>query len=92
MLESGGATSFPDALAAPAPFGQMVVMGYASGSPLALDAGQAERFGGTAEKPFDPCYHQACDTTGNVDPLVLGQITDALTEVLRRLPPPPSGR
>ncbi len=44
MLESGGATSFPDALFALAPFGQMVVMGYASGAPLALDAGRVERF------------------------------------------------
>ncbi len=44
VLESGGATSFPDALAALAPFGQMVVMGYASGAPLALDAGRVERF------------------------------------------------
>ena len=67
-------------------------IGLFTGANGAKNAAQAERFGGTAEKPFDPCYHQACDTTGNVDPLVLGQITDALTEVLRRLPPPPSGR
>ena len=63
-------------------------IGLFTGANGAKNAAQAERFGGTAEKPFDPCYHQACDTTGNVDSLVLGQITDALTEALRRLPPP----
>jgi Zn-dependent M28 family amino/carboxypeptidase len=68
-------------------------IGLFTGASGAKNAAQAERFGGTAEKPFDPCYHQACDTTGNVDPQVLGQITDAVTEVLRRLPAPqPSGQ
>ena len=28
-------------------------------------------YGGTAGEPHDPCYHQACDTYGNVDTGVL---------------------
>ncbi len=30
-------------------------------------AEQAAIFGGTAGEPYDPCYHQACDTIDNVD-------------------------
>jgi Zn-dependent M28 family amino/carboxypeptidase len=46
---------------------------------------QAERFGGRAGQPFDPCYHKACDTVLNIDRAVLSQVTDALTEALRHL-------
>ncbi|NWL78106.1 aminopeptidase [Pseudomonas taiwanensis] len=28
---------------------------------------QAQRYGGAAGQPFDPCYHQGCDTTANID-------------------------
>ncbi|MBT8767560.1 M28 family metallopeptidase [Metapseudomonas boanensis] len=28
---------------------------------------QAQRYGGAAGQPFDPCYHQACDGIGNLD-------------------------
>ncbi|OLF16084.1 M28 family metallopeptidase [Actinophytocola xanthii] len=39
---------------------------------------QARKWGGTAGKPFDPCYHRACDTTANIDPELLGRTTAAL--------------
>jgi Zn-dependent M28 family amino/carboxypeptidase len=39
---------------------------------------EAALFGGTAGEPYDPCYHQACDTTGNVDTTVLEQMADAI--------------
>ena len=45
----------------------------------------ADRFGGSAGQPLDPCYHKACDTPLNVNRQVLGQMTDALTHVLRQL-------
>ncbi|MET0784917.1 MAG: M20/M25/M40 family metallo-hydrolase [Leifsonia flava] len=38
---------------------------------------EAATFGGTAGAPYDPCYHQACDTTDNVDPVVFEQMADA---------------
>ncbi|HEV2560140.1 MAG TPA: M28 family peptidase [Microvirga sp.] len=44
---------------------------------------QAGQFGGTAGRPYDPCYHQACDTPANVSPVVLGEMTEALQAVLR---------
>jgi Zn-dependent M28 family amino/carboxypeptidase len=46
---------------------------------------QAERFGGSASKPFDPCYHKACDTAANINEQVLEQITDALAHALDEL-------
>jgi Zn-dependent M28 family amino/carboxypeptidase len=45
----------------------------------------ATRFGGRAGQPYDPCYHKACDAAENVDRAVLGQMTDALTQVLRQV-------
>ena len=43
---------------------------------------QASLFGGTAGRPFDPCYHQACDTIENIDRDVLEQNTRALVRAL----------
>ncbi|MGW6174997.1 M20/M25/M40 family metallo-hydrolase [Arthrobacter sp. NPDC055138] len=39
---------------------------------------QAAIYGGTAGEAYDPCYHQACDTVENVDPVVLEQMADAI--------------
>lgn len=41
-------------------------------------ADEAAIFGGTAGEPYDPCYHAACDTTDNIDPVVLEQMADAI--------------
>jgi hypothetical protein len=45
----------------------------------------ARRFGGAAGRPFDSCYHQACDTVANVDFRILGQMADAAAVVALRL-------
>jgi Zn-dependent M28 family amino/carboxypeptidase len=39
---------------------------------------QAALYGGTAGVAFDPCYHEACDTLGNVSLEVLDQNADAI--------------
>jgi hypothetical protein len=44
---------------------------------------EAGLFGGAAGRPFDPCYHRACDTTANINREVLEQNTRALVRVLR---------
>ncbi|HWN49906.1 MAG TPA: M20/M25/M40 family metallo-hydrolase [Xanthobacteraceae bacterium] len=44
---------------------------------------QAGLFGGTAGRPYDPCYHQACDTIENIDRDVLEQNTGALVRALK---------
>ncbi len=41
---------------------------------------QAQRYGGTADQPFDPCYHQACDRLDNVDLGALAVNADAVAE------------
>ncbi|SER34605.1 M28 family metallopeptidase [Microlunatus flavus] len=38
---------------------------------------EAEVFGGTAGAPYDPCYHQACDTVSNLDEKALFELGDA---------------
>jgi len=49
---------------------------------------QASLFGGTAGRPFDPCYHQACDTIENIDRTVLEQNTQALVRTLKAVAAP----
>jgi aminopeptidase S len=41
-------------------------------------AAQAEKWGGTAGKAFDPCYHSACDTTTNINATALDRNSDAI--------------
>jgi Zn-dependent M28 family amino/carboxypeptidase len=43
---------------------------------------QATVFGGVTGRPYDPCYHQACDTTENINREVLEQNTRALVRAL----------
>ncbi|GAA3947923.1 aminopeptidase PaaP [Actinomadura viridis] len=41
--------------------------GLFSGAEVVKTPRQAALFGGTAGRPYDPCYHKACDTTANID-------------------------
>jgi hypothetical protein len=43
---------------------------------------EARLFGGTAGRPFDPCYHRPCDTVDNINREVLEQHTQALVRAL----------
>ena len=38
---------------------------------------EAAVYGGTAGVSYDPCYHQACDTTKNISPVAIDQMSDA---------------
>jgi Peptidase family M28/PA domain len=70
-----------------APFSQagVPVGGVFAGADAVKSADAAGRFGGTAGRPYDPCYHQPCDTLANVDLRVLGQMADAAAVVALRL-------
>ena len=59
------------------PFDQALITtgGLFSGANERKTAEQAAIFGGIADAPGDACYHLACDTLDNVDPLLLGQMT-----------------
>ncbi|RJL25067.1 M20/M25/M40 family metallo-hydrolase [Bailinhaonella thermotolerans] len=39
---------------------------------------EAERFGGEAGKPYDPCYHAACDNASNINATALDVNADAI--------------
>ena len=51
--------------------------GLFSGAEGEKTAEQAEVYGGTAGEPYDPCYHQACDTINNLSTKALFELGDA---------------
>ena len=58
-------------------------IGLYTGASGLKSGNQASLFGGTAGRPFDPCYHQACDTIDNIDRAVLEQNAQALLRALK---------
>jgi Zn-dependent M28 family amino/carboxypeptidase len=46
---------------------------------------QAQVYGGTAGEPYDPCYHQACDTITNLNTDALNELGDAATHAVYTL-------
>ncbi|MHC1563163.1 M20/M25/M40 family metallo-hydrolase [Actinomycetospora sp. C-140] len=64
-------------------YGPFVAAGIATGGVFSGDAGiksadQAQLWGGQAGAPFDPCYHQACDTVDNINRPMLDRMVDTL--------------
>ncbi|MEU2611125.1 M28 family metallopeptidase [Micromonospora sp. NPDC007271] len=45
-------------------------------------AAEAAVFGGTAGAPYDPCYHQACDTIDNINKQALEEMSDAVAHAV----------
>jgi Zn-dependent M28 family amino/carboxypeptidase len=45
-------------------------------------AEQAAKWGGTPGLAFDPCYHAACDTIDNFDPIALDEMSDAVAHAI----------
>jgi hypothetical protein len=66
-----------------APFAEagFAVGGLFTGADERKSASAARRFGGAAGKPYDSCYHQACDTVANVNMRVFDQMADAAAVV-----------
>ncbi|MEV4223617.1 M28 family peptidase [Nonomuraea sp. NPDC049725] len=62
------------------------VGGLATGAGAIKTAAQAAKWGGTANAPFDSCYHRACDTyPANVNTTALDRNTDAIAHALWKL-------
>ncbi|MFF8811519.1 M28 family metallopeptidase [Streptomyces pactum] len=61
------------------------VGGLFSGAETAKSRTQADKWGGTAGRPFDPCYHSSCDSVTNIDPVALDRNTDAIAHAVWRL-------
>ena len=52
--------------------------GMYSGGETVKTAAQASKWGGTAGRAFDPCYHRSCDTTANVNSTALDRNLDMI--------------
>ncbi|MFI0351365.1 M28 family peptidase [Actinomadura sp. 9N407] len=59
--------------------------GLFSGSDGLKTKEQAARFGGTVGRPYDPCYHAACDSMANVDRALLDSHADGVAFAVQRL-------
>jgi Zn-dependent M28 family amino/carboxypeptidase len=66
-------------------------VGLYAGSGAVKSQAQADLFGGAAGKPYDPCYHKACDTTANIDRGALEENARALVRVLEAVIPRTAG-
>ena len=68
-------------------YGPFIAVGIPSGGLFTGAEGvktpeQAAKWGGTAGMAYDPCYHQACDTLGNVDRIALDRNSDTVAWVV----------
>jgi len=60
-------------------------VGLYAGAAEAKQEAHTALFGGSAGRPFDPCYHRACDTVDNVHPGLLEEMSAALSHAIREL-------
>ncbi|MFF0206153.1 M28 family peptidase [Streptomyces sp. NPDC005017] len=56
--------------------------GYAMGASATKTSAQAAKWGGTAGRAYDPCYHSSCDTTANVNDTGLNRASDGIAYTL----------
>ncbi|MFF5233295.1 M28 family peptidase [Dactylosporangium sp. NPDC000521] len=56
--------------------------GYAAGASARKTSAQAAKWGGTANSAYDSCYHQACDTTSNINATVLNRAADGVAATI----------
>ncbi|ONI81281.1 aminopeptidase [Actinosynnema sp. ALI-1.44] len=52
--------------------------GYATGASARKSSSQAQKWGGTANSAYDPCYHSRCDTTSNISATALNRSADGV--------------
>ncbi|WP_203671809.1 M28 family peptidase [Streptomyces sp. SID13666] len=55
---------------------------YATGADAIKTAAQATKWGGTANRSYDSCYHQSCDTTANINATALDRSADGVAYTL----------
>ncbi|MFC4535399.1 M28 family peptidase [Sphaerisporangium dianthi] len=56
--------------------------GVAAGASATKTSSQAAKWGGTAGRAYDSCYHRSCDTTANINDTILDRAGDALAYAL----------
>ena len=73
--------------------------GTFTGAESLMTSAQAQKWGGTSGRAFDPCYHKACDNINNINVTALDRNSDAIAHMLWKYadvdygttPPPPGG-
>ena len=67
------------------PFAQagIPVGGLFTGADGVKSTAEASVFGGSAGRPYDPCYHRACDNEANVSGVALKQMAGAAAHAIR---------
>jgi Zn-dependent M28 family amino/carboxypeptidase len=68
-------------------YGPFIQAGIASGGLFTgasepMSAEDAQRWGGDANQPHDPCYHQACDRLDTIDRVALDRNVDAFATTM----------
>jgi aminopeptidase S len=58
------------------------VGGLFTGASTVKTTAQAQKWGGTAGRAFDACYHRSCDTTQNINATALDRNSDAIANAL----------
>ncbi len=56
--------------------------GLFTGAEGVMNSWEASIYDGVSGEAYDSCYHQWCDTTENIDPVVFGQMADAALSVM----------
>ncbi|HXH80162.1 M20/M25/M40 family metallo-hydrolase [Nocardioides sp.] len=60
--------------------------GYAMGASATKTSAQASKWGGTAGRAYDPCYHSACDSNpANVSTTALNRAADGIAHTLWKM-------
>jgi Zn-dependent M28 family amino/carboxypeptidase len=59
--------------------------GIQTGAGSTKSVSQRALYGGIANAPFDPCYHQSCDTVANINQAILGETADAISYLVQKL-------
>ena len=78
-IDFDGRSDYGPFIAAGVPAG-----GLFTGAEQPKTAEQAQKWGGTAGRPEDPCYHQACDRTDNIDRTALDRNADVFAGTVAR--------
>lgn len=87
---SVGLASEPTAFDGRSDYGPFIAVGIPAGGLFSGAEGlkteeEAAVYGGTAGAPYDPCYHQACDTVDNLSTAALNELGDATAHSIMTL-------
>lgn len=89
-LDAAGLAWGPTAFDGRSDYGPFILAGVPAGGLFTgaeqrKSAAEAETYGGEAGEALDACYHQVCDTTDNIDPVLFLEMAVAAAEATEGL-------